>query len=228
MAMLESTPYRVFYLINKPDMDDYHIHIFNWNQYRGAVEDSDRSTIRRIVAPMTKENDFYSVKVKVLINDPDNPEVIGDYVDYNREYTYDWNDIDDEIVYTVNNYYNQNSDARRELIGYADMIQALCENKESIKLSISSDGYPRLEVKGLPYIDEEKREVLSLDTAISQFKMICEYDLRIDEKGKESIYGRPSKLREMIAKAEKYDSMLTIISNFLDRPEGILNSLYDL
>ena len=58
--------------------------------------------------------------------------------------------------------------------------------------------------------------------------MICEYDLRIDEKGKESIYGRPSKLREMIAKAEKYDSMLTIISNFLDRPEGILNSLHDL
>ena len=118
MATLESTPQRVFFLINNVDKSEGNSTV--WDM-RITNNDEDLTTeYMEIVAEKKPDDvDFTSVIVKatkvkeVVLSNPELGTIDRNLTREDLEPMY-WNDIDDHIVKIVNNYYEAD-DSRREL-----------------------------------------------------------------------------------------------------------------
>ena len=170
MAMLESTPYRVYYLINCP-----------WNTYENRrlwdykrSKEGDLGVYTRIKAVMTKPNDFSSVIVKATgVSEVDC--IIGENVtDYEDM---PWYDISEDFIRIINNYYDRedNKGKRDQQIRYADRIEKLLTEHDSFKLTLDSRGFPRVEIRGLPYLNsdnalDETRVIIELNDEGTDYK----------------------------------------------------------
>ena len=158
MAMLEVTPYRVFYLINCPEnTPDFR---FIWGLDVDRTDDSQTNRYTSIVALMEEPNDFSSVVVEATdVVDTRTYNKSGTTTEQTSYRSYPrmpWNDIDDKLVDLINSMYDRSDSEgcgrRQRQIDYADGIQKLFEDPESLKLSVDENGYPRIEVHGLPYL----------------------------------------------------------------------------
>lgn len=220
MAMLESTPYRVYYLLSTSD-NNQAFNPINWNEScRDANDSDDRKVIIR--ARFGKNNDFYSVVVASVIK---SERRTYDYYSYGYEDNDDcrqfkWDKIDEDIVDIVNRYYSKREDDRTRIIEYADRIQAMYENPDNISFTVGIDGHPRLSVKGLPYIRDGK--VLDMDVKLSTLNESY-YNICLNDHNPEYRYHSCSftndDLREIIEKARKYDQLCDRIVRMIDYPD---------
>ena len=159
MAMLETTPYRVFYLINCPEnTPDFR---FIWGLDVERTSDTQINRYTSIVATMKVPNDFSSVVVEAM--DITEYRVLdsesgtrSDQKSYKSYSPMPWNDMDEKIVSLIEGMYersdNEGYGRRERQIAYADSIQRLFESPDSIRLSVDEHGNPKVEVHGLPYL----------------------------------------------------------------------------
>lgn len=217
MAMLESTPYRVYYLLNTSDNNQV-FNPVNWDESDNSI-DSDKKVI--IHARFDKNNDFYSVVVVSVVKSESHTYDYYYVQEANEDYRQcKWDDIDEDIVDIVNRYYSKREKDRIRIIEYADRIQAMYENPDRISFTVGIDGQPRLSVTGLPYIRDGK--VLDMDLTLStlneSYYNICLNDNNPEYKNS-SCSVTNDELREVIEKAKKYDQLRDRIIRMIDYPD---------
>ena len=218
MAMLEDTPYRVYYLIDK---NRNHFREINPNVSSQNSSDSDDYKRISIRTRFNKENDFNSVKL-IVVTRHDNDL----YDHYNDDTTYEefeWNDISESIVEIISKYYSDHNDEYQRIIKYADMINAMYENPKNILFTCDNEGRPRLGISGLPYI--RNGEVLDMSITFSalndSYFNICINDHNPDYKYQRSFTN--DEFHEIVEKAKKYDQLKDIINGFVDDPAAGIN-----
>lgn len=146
---LADTPYRVFYLIenglcNRSDGE------FHWN-LRVERDDRGHQTNYHTVIRAFQEDDFNRVWVgayDVVRGLYDGHVEVSNY----REMP--WYDMDEDVVSIVKAYYGRNGhggDFQRQ-VRFADMVQNLLENSDSVRVTVSELGCPMVSVNGLPHL----------------------------------------------------------------------------
>lgn len=222
MAMIESTPYRVYYLLNKSDNREV-FNPINWNEPSSNSSDSDDDKKVRIHARFGKNNDFYSVVVVSVIKSDDcmYDYYSSDYEDNTDYREFKWDDIDEDIVEIVNRYYSRRETDRARIIRYADRIQAMYENPSNISFVVDIDGRPRVAISGLPYVRDN--EVLDMDMTLSTLNESY-FNICINDHNPNYRYPSCSmtndELREIIEKAKKYDQLRDRIIRTIDNPDA--------
>ena len=218
MAKLESTPYRVFYLINHSENRQV-LSKMNWNAIASNSQDSDSSKKITIFSRMKTEGDFDTVEVVATITTDRYDYTYPSDDDYNRR-VFKWNDIDEDIVELVNKYYRTRSREYDRAINYADMIESMFDKPENISFTVDYEGRPRLAVRGLPYIRDNK--VLDLSITISSLSDSY-YDICINDHDPSTKYSSESftnnDLHEIVAKAKRYDQLRDRVMRVLDDPD---------
>lgn len=219
MAMLESTPYRVYYLIKKNRRNFSGISLNDSPVNSDNSNDTKRASIRVL---FNEENNFDSVKL-VFATRYENYNYYDDCSSYDE---FKWNDIDDKVICLIRQYYDDHEDEYSRIVRYADMIQAMYENPDNISFSVDYEGRPRLDVSELPYVSGGK--VNDLSVTISTLSD-CYYNICINNHDPDASYSSESftnsELHDIVSKAKKYDSLRSLVGNLLDYPEEILGNL---
>lgn len=206
MAMLESTPYRVYYLINCPWNTCGHRYIWDLKE----LADGELYYYTYIRAVMTKPNDFSSVIVKATgITDA----VMSDNGNYVYENSSDyadmpWDDIDDGIVKVINDYYNDSRRVgyREQQIRFADKVEKLLTDSNSFKVVINSKGFPKVEVKGLPYLTMDP-DLGDANVTLELDKFGNDYRYTIDTGLDDIIEASGKELHQFIRDSKNYDKL---------------------
>ena len=224
MAMLETTPYRVFYLINCPEnTPDFR---FIWGLDVDRTEDTQTSKYTSIVATMNVPNDFSSVVVEAM--DVTEYRFFNSELGTRSEQTsykscppMPWNDIDERIVNLVERMYersdNEGYGRRERQIDYADSIQKLFENPNSIKLSVDERGNPKVEVHGLPYLYTAGRPDTAsvvIDSSLYSNDYVYTIDMGSDYYNPVTFTG--NELHDHIYKSKKYEEVRETMKKLLD------------
>ena len=221
MAMLETNPYRVFYLINCPEnTPDFR---FIWGLDVDRTENSQTNRYTSIVATMKIPNDFSSVVVEAM--DVTEYRMYNKELDTTSEQTsyksyppMPWNDIDDHIVELINNKYDKEDkdncygSRRKRQTDYADRIQALFEDPDNIKLTVDKYGNPKVEVKGLPYLyTVGKNDTVSVTIDSNPYKSDYTYTIDTGSDYYDPFTFNGSELSNYIYQSKRYDKARSTI-----------------
>ena len=215
MPELESTPYRVYYLVssNSEYFDNIDLTENRTNDYETSIS---------IKAVFGRMNDFNTVKLIVTTwVDSDSSDLYDYYSDNTQYEEYNWNDISEKVISIINDYYSTRDQEYQTIIRYADMIQSLYEDSTSVSFDCSSHGQPRVLALGIPYIRDG--EVLSTSirlTAPSKYQLCISVDDHNPKyKNNSSIRFTVDELREIMKKAEKYDKLRDRVLGIFDDPD---------
>ena len=223
MAKLESTPYRVFYLINCPEnTPDFR---FLWNL--DSVNDGKGNCTNKytsLIATMKVPNDFSSVVVEAteVTECRTYNEELGtssSQTEYKSYPPMPWDDIEDGIVEIINKSYDREDrkERRDHQIRYADSIQSLFEDPDRIKLSVDNEGYPTVEVTGLPYLYNAIREELAsvkvtFDPRVNDYK----YTMNSGSDYYEPVEATVSEIHNYIRQSKRYDEARNVIEKLFE------------
>ena len=227
MAMLEDTPYRVYYLIDKNKDKFRRLRVTEPSLNSSISEDDEQISIRAL---LNTENKFDSVKLAVSHIYEDYTYEYYNYDSHRPTYNeYMWNNIDDKVVGIIKNYYQKHEDEYQRIVKYADMIQAMYENPENISFTCDNEGRPRLVISGLPYINDG--EVCDISLTISGLNDTYYHICLNDRDSKSKLHSNSfdnHTLEELINKSSKYDQMKDGINGFLDEPDILSRLLASL
>lgn len=222
MAMLEVTPYRVFYLINCPEnTPDFR---FIWGLDVDRTEDSQTNRYTSIVAFMEEPNNFSSVVVEatdvVETRTLNRSGTTKEQTSYKSHPRMPWNDIDDRLVNLINSMYERSGSEgygrRQRQIDYADGIQRLIEDPESLKLSVDESGYPRVEVRGLPYLYTAGRpDKVSVVIDSRTYQNDYTYTIDMGSDYYEPVTFTGSELHNHIYQSKKYEEVRETMKKLL-------------
>ena len=208
---LATTPYQVYYLINNDDNTLYMF--FNW------LEDQHDDSSVQVKAYMTEEGNFNSVQVKssTRLYDEEGELVVNYSTD-------SWDDINPDVVDAIKRYYRTRQKECDTIIRYADMIQALIEDKNSFNFEISGEGRIKIDINGLPYINDNG-ELSKTDITVSSSLVSHDYSIAInDHRGRYPLFQSCRELRESYEKAQKYDALKDNVNSLIDNPFGFVGS----
>ena len=225
MPLLDTTPYRVFYLINcpenTPDFKSF------WGIDVDRTNDSRTNKYTTIVATMEIPNDFYSVVVRVMdvteyVSFTDDSSIELERIDYKEYPPMPWNDMDERIVELINKSYDNAEDngvnRRKRQIDYADSIQALIESPDSIKVSVDKNGCPKVEITGLPYLYGAAKHGNGANIRIVSNRYLSDYTYTIDTDSYcyEPIEFDGKELHRYISQSKKYAEVRSTIEKLFD------------
>lgn len=215
MAMLEETPYRVYYLI-----DNYYTTSGKYDSK--CVWRSEHISERNITGvenyyidtELPSYNDFYSLKVRlkkvtrtVIKN--------GDSLEDETEKFFGsnpWNDLSELVVSIINDFYDRSVETRRirkNIVKYADLVQILIENPEKvIEVDMDDRGIPSIDIHGLPMMaDPFKR----LDLKIGTDESCNDCVLTLSGGMNEELSLTTRELYDCKRKSDSYDNFCKVI-----------------
>lgn len=227
MAMLESTPYRVYYLINCPENTPDFRFIWGLDVDRTADVDGPGSCqtnrYTSVVATLKDPNDFSSAVVEamdVIEMRMYNREldIMSEQTSYQTYPVMPWNDIDQRIVDMIDAFYakDDNKGRRKRQVDYADRIQELFENPESVKVSIDDHGHPHVDIRGLPYLYTGGRSECAI-VSIKSDPYMNDYEYTIDMGSSyyEPVTFTGVELHNYISQSKKYQEIDKVMSELL-------------
>lgn len=222
MAILEPTPYRVYYLLNNyyVKSDNYSVNCI-WHSKR--INEKDKTgVINYYIDTKFKEYpDFYSLMVcprkeTMIITDYS----IGSTKDYKIEDMDEtpWNDIDEFIVDIIKKFYKGPEESQNilfknnnyeKVIAYADFMQKFIDHPEDIiRTSIDDNGLPVIDIDGLVYNKDPYRK---LDIRIKSSKSGTDYEYTINPEMNSKLSFSTKNLYDYKRKSENYDGACRMI-----------------
>ena len=213
---LESTPYRVFYLINCPENTTNFRFLWNLDVERDD-KGNQHNHYLSIVARMETEGDFSSVVVDTeTVDEYFGPS--GDRVDRVKHNPMPWDNLSDEVIELIYKFYDAKDqrDNRIRQISYADKIQNLLENQESVKVSVDSEGYPIVSVTGLPYLFTAGRSGdCSIEIKSDYHRTDYEFTIDLGRLDNKTYHLDNFSMNELYRKSELYDKLYKAIDDVL-------------
>lgn len=216
MAMLEETPYRVYYLINNHyTVSDKYNSKCVWRSERISERGITGVENYYIDSELPSGNDFYSLKVRLkkvtrtVIKDSNNS------LDDETERFFGstpWNDLSDLVVSIINDFYDRSEETRRirkDIVEYADLVQTLVEHPEKvIEVDLDDRGIPSIGIHGLPMMaDPFKR----LDLTIGTDESCNDCVLKLSYGMNEELSLTMRDLYDFKRKSDSYDNFCRVI-----------------
>lgn len=223
MASLESTPQRVFYLIN--NFNNVQDNRSLWDMKVTRSEDGRTLITEYTEIVATKDPDdmeFETVAVRVAkvkevtVSNPD-LGIIDRSFSRNELDPMEWNDIDGEIVGIVNNYYDSDEshrDLRERMVNYADAISEFVEENRDSDIKVDRNGLSEITIYGLPVDTIDSDECYGYDITIKSEPSLDDYEIEI--RNEDSITSLTLKeLNELIEKSHELDDILEYMGRYL-------------
>ena len=238
MPKLESTPQRVFYLINNgintsDNRSLWDLKVTNETNVPVVVGTDTGNPTRALMNVLTSEyteiisikddrdNTFSTTKVAVAkitdISRYDTETGAHDDKHIREELPpMKWDDIDNDIVRIINRYYDTHREDRDQLIEYADGISCLTSDY-STGLFIDKDGLPSVEIHGLPlYSKDDDYYLDDVDITIRRMKYDNDYEIIIsNDELEEDIDLTISDIRELLRTSSKFNKLIEFVSDEL-------------
>ena len=215
MAMLEETPYRVYYLINNyyttfGKYDSKHV----WRIEHISERDITGVESYYIESELPSDRNFYSLEVslkKVTHTVVKN----GDFLEDKTEKFFGstpWNGLSELVVSIVNEFYDRSKETRRirkNIVKYADLVQTLVESPEKvIEVDIDDRGIPSIEIYGLPMTADPFRR---LDLKIGTDESCNNCVLKLSDGVNEELSLTTRDLYDYKRKSDSYDNFCRVI-----------------
>ena len=221
MATLESTPQRVFFLINNVDKSEGNSTV--WDM-RITNNDEDLTTeYMEIIAEKKPDDvDFTSVIVKatkvkeVVLSNPELGTIDRNLTREDLEPMY-WNDIDDHIVKIVNNYYEAD-DSRRELrerlIDYADSMEEFVSYNVTNPPEIDENGLISFTLFRLPLVTKDEEDDDEIDITVKSVESLDDYEIEITSDNSSTVFTL-KELNRLMDKSIMLDEILNYMKKYV-------------
>lgn len=223
MAKLESTPQRVFYLINNFNNVQGNRSLWDMNVTRSEDDRTITTEYTEIVATKKSDDiDFTSVTVRatnvkeVTVSNPELGTIDRNLSRNDLEPTY-WDSIDDGIVDIINNYYDMNEsnmDLRERMINYADAISDFVEDNITISPEVDDKGIVSITMYGLPVDTTDVDESDEYDIVISSTPSLDDYEIDIRSDDSDMSF-TIKELKKLIDKSVELDEILNYMKKYV-------------
>ena len=189
MAKLESTPQRVFFLINNFNNVEGNRSLWDMKVTRSDDNRTLTNKYTEIVATKdSNDREFTSVKVRatkvqeVTVTNQDTGTFDRNIL-HQELSPMSWDDIDEEIVGIVNNYYESRDDLkvdlRERMINYADALSDFVSENPSSDTRIDENGIPEITIYGLPVDTVDSDECDCFDINVKSVPSLNDYEIEI-------------------------------------------------
>ena len=223
MAKLESTPQRVFYLINNFNNVQGNRSLWDMNVTRSEDDRTITTEYTEIVATKKSDDiDFTSVTVRatnvkeVTVSNPELGTIDRNLSRNDLEPTY-WDSIDDGIVDIINNYYDMNEsnmDLRERMINYADAISDFVEDNITISPEVDDKGIVSITMYGLPVDTTDVDESNEYDITIRSTPSLDDYEIDIRSDDSDMSF-TIKELKKLIDKSVELDEILNYMKKYV-------------
>lgn len=217
------TPQRVFYLINNPRNIEGNRSLWDMKVTRSEDDSTLTTEYTEIIATKdSNDRDFTSVKVRatkvkeVTITNQDSGTFDRDIL-HKELNPMSWDDIDDEIVGIVNNYYESDeskADLRERMINYADALSDFVSENPVTDIRIDENGIPEITIYGLPVDTIDSDECDCYDITVKSVPSLNDYEIEITSDCS-TLSFTITELKKLMDKSLELDEILNYMRKYI-------------
>ena len=220
MARLETTPQRVFYLINNFNNIQDNRSLWDMKVTRSDDDRTLTTEYTEIVATKdSNDREFESVKVRatkvkeITVTNQDNGTFDRDIL--RKELNpMSWDDIDEGIVGIINNYYESRDDLRERMINYADALSEFAAENSESDIRIDDNGIPEITIYGLPVDTNDSDECDCFDITVKSVPSLNDYEIVITSD-RSVIAFTMTELKRLMDKSLEFDEILNYMRKYI-------------